>query len=128
MPLHTCTPSDSSFWTDVAEALATPTGTSAFLLEDVNHYCDVTESECFDGKLVLQASAVEMIEPKQMDEHTAERILGHLLCWDAPEMYVVTTKRGRSVTCLRVKLCVHSPPPKPEPTPPSGRIVWTHLS
>lgn len=80
MPLHTCTPSDSSFWTDVAEALVTPTGTSAFLLEDVNRYCDVTETECFDGKLVLQASAVEMIEPKQMDEHTAGRILGHLLC------------------------------------------------
>ena len=43
----------------------------------------MTESECFDGKLVLQASAVEMIEPKQMDEHTAERILGHLLCWES---------------------------------------------
>ena len=84
----------------------------------------MTEAECFDGKLVLQASAVVMIEPKQ----TAERILGHLMCWNAPEMYVLTTKRGRSVTCLRVKLCVHSPPPKPEPTPPSGRIVWTHLS
>ena len=45
----TRTPSDSSFLMDVAEALVTPTGTSAFLLEDVNRYCDVTEAECFDG-------------------------------------------------------------------------------
>ena len=95
MPLHTCTPSDSSFWTDVAEALVTPTGTSAFLLEDVNRYCDVTEAECFDGKLVLQASAVEMIEPKQMDEHTAERILGHLLCWDPRDVRVDHQERQK---------------------------------
>jgi hypothetical protein len=92
---------------EVAEALVTPTGTGAFLLEDVKRHCDVTESECFEGKLVLHASAVEMIEPKQIDETTAEGILGHLLCWDAPEMYVVTTKRGKSVTCLQVKLCMH---------------------
>ena len=118
MPLRTCDPSNSSFWTDVAEALVTPNGTSAFLLEGVNSYCNVTDSECFNGKLVLNASAVEMVEPKQMDEHTAEWILGYNV-WDAPEMYVVTTKKGRSLTCLHVKLCIHAPAPEPvaEPEP-----------
>ena len=36
-----------------------------------------------------------MIEPKQMDEHTAERILGHLLCWDPRDVRVDHQERQK---------------------------------